>query len=803
MLRCLPNTIPHAIDESAQADFVALARRRGFNRTPPPPSPATPRPTTLLRSRFSLRVTNPEVNASGGQRIQQRLASEIVIVRVADEDLAIARHSDTPCAWSGGLFAVVLWLAFQRDSHIIAHLPPVGRRQRTTERHFRYRFAPCIFCCVQYTGRVCGAQKMERDDGPMDAIHALFLGEDVGKDETYTASLNGHNGADSHRHDPQHTGLPALREWLLTTDALSQATTIGLASLTAERLAHAQALIAETPHSAPTREQAEALRSYVERGGGLLLLGATADCWRDAHDGAGDILGALIGLPTNNTPQRTIPTELILKVAADSDITRRIDGQIVVQGTVSLLDTLPPDAQPLLTTSWRYTRVPVAYMRHVGKGYVFVCTLASDVETGDPQAHPAMRQILFRAMRYAAGWREGAPLGVALIGFGAIGREHGDAIERTHGLTLAAVCDRNPARITAAQERFPSVRGVSELDDILADETIQVAIVGTPPNTHAALARQLLLAGKHVVVEKPFCLTTAEADDLIRLAEERVLTLTVYQNRRWDADFLAIQEVVRAGTIGEVFHVETFIGGYGHPCDFWHSHEPISGGVFYDWGSHYLDWILTLLPGEVTAVRASVHKRVWQDVTNADQATLHLRFADGREASFIHSDVAALLKPKWYILGERGAIIADWRHETVATRKWTGDLIEERLAPSEAPPIVTVATRGADGRINEQRLALPDPLHEPFHRNLANHLLAGEPLAVQPRSSRRNIAVMEAAVRSAAHDAEIVRPAPARVENADTKAERNGHAASNGNGNGKRLTQVRAGRSARNGARRE
>ncbi|HEV7128699.1 MAG TPA: Gfo/Idh/MocA family oxidoreductase, partial [Ktedonobacterales bacterium] len=276
-----------------------------------------------------------------------------------------------------------------------------------------------------------------------------------------------------------------------------------------------------------------------------------------------------------------------------------------------------------------------------------------------------------------------------------------------------------------------------------------------PPNTHAVVAAQMLEAGKHVVVEKPFCLTTREADRLIALATERQLALTVYQNRRWDPDFLAIQQLVRAGTLGDLFHLETFIGGFAHPCGFWHSHEPISGGVFYDWGSHYLDWVLTLLPDEVTSVRASAHKRVWHDVTNADQANLSIHFAGGQEATFIHSDIAAILKPKWYLLGTRGALVGNWRHETVTARAWSGDLIEEHLAPAEALPVLTVALRAEDGQIHEQRLSLPPAPPYPFHRNLANHLLAGEPLAVNPLSSRRNIAVMEAAVSSAAHGAAV------------------------------------------------
>jgi predicted dehydrogenase len=266
----------------------------------------------------------------------------------------------------------------------------------------------------------------------------------------------------------------------------------------------------------------------------------------------------------------------------------------------------------------------------------------------------------------------------------------------------------------------------------------------------------MLEAGKHVVVEKPFCLRLEEADRMIALALEKERTLTVYQNRRWDPDFLAIRTAIEAGMIGEVFYLETFIGGFSHPCQYWHSHEPVSGGVFYDWGSHYLDWILNLMPEPVTQVRASSHKRVWHDVTNSDQARVQIRFAGGKEADFIHSDVAAILKPKWYILGTEGAIIGHWREESVKTRRWSGDLIEERLAPSEVLPTVYLHRRDTTGLIHEQRLTLPPVPSYPFHRNLADHLLSGERLHILPTSSRRNIAVMEAAKHSAAHDAELV-----------------------------------------------
>ena len=494
-------------------------------------------------------------------------------------------------------------------------------------------------------------------------------------------------------------------------------------------------------------EQEEALCAFVEHGGGLVCIGDAAEAYHE-NPVLGEVLGNIHGICTPRT-------EIIARVATrDHYLTRRFDPSFAVFEAVYLLDIVPVDAEILWRTSWQYTPRILAYTRTYGRGRVFCTTLGSSPET---QELPIFQQMLNRAIRYASGVdTEERVKRVAMIGYGAIGFEHGTAISEVPGLEYAMVCDRNEERLAIARKAFPGVSTCTDLTQVAEDPDIDVVIISTPPNTHAEISIRMLRAGKHVVSEKPFCLTTAEADVMIQLAQEQQRALTVYQCRRWDPDYLAIQQVLKRGTIGPVFHVETFIGGYAHPCDYWHSHEPISGGVFYDWGSHYLDWILQLIPGTVVSVRGVEHKRVWHDVTNADHSAVYLRFAGGQEAEFMHSDIAAAMKPKWYILGERGAIVGYWRQETIKTRRWSGDLIEERLAPSESLPELSVYTRELGGAIHEQHLMLPEvPLYA-FHRNLANYLHCDESLAVPPEESRRNIAVMEAAKRSAEHGGETI-----------------------------------------------
>src|SRR5262249_22173781 len=199
----------------------------------------------------------------------------------------------------------------------------------------------------------------------------------------------------------------------------------------------------------------------------------------------------------------------------------------------------------------------------------------------------------------------------------------------------------------------------------------------------------------------------------------------------------------RRGEIGDAFYLEAFIGGYGHPRSFWHSHEAGSGGTIFGWGSRYFDWMLQLMPGEGLRGAASAHKRGWPDVANADQVRVDVTCAGGEQASFLQSDVAAALKPKWYLLGTAGAIVGDWRLEAVKRRAWTGDLVEEQLAPAESPAAVRLHRPAGHGGMTITELALPPRVKNGFYRNLADHLLLGEPLSVRASEAKRNVAGAE------------------------------------------------------------
>jgi predicted dehydrogenase len=144
-------------------------------------------------------------------------------------------------------------------------------------------------------------------------------------------------------------------------------------------------------------------------------------------------------------------------------------------------------------------------------------------------------------------------------------------------------------------------------------------------------------------------------------------------------------------------------------------------------------------------VTCTEHKRRWHDVTNADHTSMLIRFQDGSEATFVHSDLAAALKPRWYVLGTEGALVSEWRATSVLSRNEVGTLAEDRLAVTDAPP--ELYRMGPDG--SRTSLTLPAVAPHRFHRELVDDLTYGWPMSVTAAQSRRVVAVMEAARESA------------------------------------------------------
>ena len=328
----------------------------------------------------------------------------------------------------------------------------------------------------------------------------------------------------------------------------------------------------------------------------------------------------------------------------------------------------------------------------------------------------------------------------AVIGYGAtfnMGRAHATMIKNTPGLELVAVCDIDPDRTRAAKKDFPEINTYTSLDEMLDKEDFDLISIVLPHNLHASVAIKCLEAGKHVVVEKPMCITVGEATEMISAAKEHGRMLTVFHNRRWDADFCTLRRIIKQGLIGEVFHVEMFGGGYGKPNpNWWRSVKAISGGAFYDWGAHYLDWLLHIIPHRMVNVSGFFYKLVWHDISNEDHVEAVIRFENGAMADVQMSHIAKATKPRWWVLGTHGAVISEQGKFRVFSE------VEGQPKEQEIP---------YDGN------AWRDFYKHTFYENVAAHLLEGEELIVKPEQARRVIAIMELAEKSSkTHLAETI-----------------------------------------------
>ncbi|MFN2582534.1 MAG: Gfo/Idh/MocA family oxidoreductase [Candidatus Dormibacteria bacterium] len=495
-------------------------------------------------------------------------------------------------------------------------------------------------------------------------------------------------------------------------------------------------LYAHRNHGVLSEPQARALARFVHNGGAVVAVGATLQAW-SGHQAISDIAGW-------SPNGRTVRSELEVEHAESGERFRVVD-------LFNLLPKAPDDAEPVLTAKWHFADQVLAYRRPIGGGAFTYVGLGHDPLV---YANAGARQALARSVQPTQSRRVRKPIGVGILGYGALGPAHAAAMAATPDLRLAAICDRDAhRRVTARTHGVPVVSTELELHRI---DGVDAVLVATPPAHHASSVLQALETGKHVICEKPFALHVEDCDRMIDRAEANELALTVFQNRRWDPDFVMLRRVVRGGGIGEVFHMESFVGGYAHPCHLWHSHQPISGGLIYDWGAHYIDWILQLFDRPVVAVRGQDTKRVWHDVTNADHMTVDLRFDGGAVASFVQSDIAATLKPKWYVLGTKGAIVGEWQRTTKRRRGPDGELEEEPAMPTDLPAKLSVMRPDGEGGAHTEVLSLPRRDRSAFYRNFVAHILHGEPLAVPPRQARRVVTVMEAATASAAQGGALV-----------------------------------------------
>jgi len=244
---------------------------------------------------------------------------------------------------------------------------------------------------------------------------------------------------------------------------------------------------------------------------------------------------------------------------------------------------------------------------------------------------------------------------VGLIGFGLAGRcFHAPVIRAVDGLRLAALLQRSG---DSAAQAYPEARVVRSLDELLAIDSLSLIVIATPNQTHFPLAKRCLESGRHVVVDKPFTTNLAEARELIQLAKQRSRILTVYQNRRFDADFQALRNAVVSGQLGRVVRFENTYDRF-RPAPkpgAWREQPGPGGGVLFDLAPHLLDQAFMLL-GQPLAVSADIRTERLGLATD-DAFDLFLHYPEGARALLRATMLAATLRPRFLVFGEKGSYL--------------------------------------------------------------------------------------------------------------------------------------------------
>lgn len=266
-----------------------------------------------------------------------------------------------------------------------------------------------------------------------------------------------------------------------------------------------------------------------------------------------------------------------------------------------------------------------------------------------------------------------APLNIGILGFGRIGAEHAGWISASPAARVSAVYDITPARRQLAQSRGLQV--AATVGELLS--RCDAVLVATPSALHHAETISALTAGKHVMVEKPMALSAPQAREMAGVARRHARTLSVFHCRRWDADFLAVRQLLKSGKLGKVFNIESRLGQFSscvgpaapewHPT--WRNEAAYGGGGLLDWGSHFLDQLqLLLLPAKPVRVFAQLRANVWS--TDCDDfARVLIDFTDGTAALCEINTTTTLPLPRWHIDGTLGSATAP-HSPTFDTSQW-------------------------------------------------------------------------------------------------------------------------------------
>lgn len=333
---------------------------------------------------------------------------------------------------------------------------------------------------------------------------------------------------------------------------------------------------------------------------------------------------------------------------------------------------------------------------------------------------------------------------VGIVGYGLSAKVfHIPFVKVTPELELYSILQRTPKPNDSAPADYPALKHHTKYDEFIADPALDLVVLTTTPQSHFEQVSQALRAGKHVLCEKPFVPTSKEADELVALARAQGRVLCVYQNRRWDSDFVTATGLVRSGKLGRVVEFETHFDRYkAEAATGWKGATSINqgGGPLYDLGTHLIDQVYTLFGSPRSVFGKLVSQRAGRADAPEDEAdgvTAQLYYDDGLTA-LVRISVMSVekLQPRFWIRGTKGSY-----------RKQCLDPQEDQLkafnagqphgkSPADAefgyePAEWTgrLTTFGPDGKTPVEEAyptVSPPPTYRAFYSKLAQSLATGK-----------------------------------------------------------------------------
>jgi predicted dehydrogenase len=346
-------------------------------------------------------------------------------------------------------------------------------------------------------------------------------------------------------------------------------------------------------------------------------------------------------------------------------------------------------------------------------------------------------------------------IGVGIIGFGLACKVfHAPFVGAIPGLKLRTVVQR---RGDEAAKAYPEATIVRTVEELLADAAIELVVVATPNETHFPLAKQALAAGKHVVIDKPFAGSSAEARELMELATAKGVVLAPFHNRRWDGDFLTVRQLLEAKTLGRLVSFESHFDRF-RPIPregTWKETGNLANGLLFDLGPHLVDQALALF-GAPTGVTASVRSdREGSEIEDAFDIMLSYPGMSGSAGLTVwcrSSMVAADNSPRFLVHGTSGSF-----------KKFGLDPQEPTLIAGAEVPLLgspeiwlqedeslwgmlTLAPNPAEPSNLTKTVVPTEPGdYRHFYLNVRNAVLGTEPLTISAEDGLRSIKVLELA----------------------------------------------------------